>query len=586
MKKTSTKSNNTLLSLLGNGPTGSNKVISETLKDTAKRNKSKYNEWTKVLSGYEKLGQLIAQAIIDKPVDSSVAKPIKGKKALDNIPQKLEDTVVSNNTATNMAKTGRAFRSSGDETKAVGAVNRIYNLLKNANDKKILSNEISHNFDKENKTEDERRHKEFLNALKSMGLSGAKESPTAESGDKSENSMTSSLLDFVGSLGGASAAKTILRSLAGFLTSPLGIALMGITTFAALAIMLSGYLTDLVKQKMPDLSMPTADEASAVLKNGSRGDIMDKAEKITKTKPNSFEEAVSTLENYIKESPEKAGPLLDEYAKAAKDVKDLESKKENALKKPNNQEELAQIDEELSQAKIHLDEVEVKVNAAGGTSKLEKEKEQGKIAIPEMETRRYTQEGTGPKYLSPSIPGTGAQAKKREALREKEKAMGYIERPEAGQSESATGASTTPTTPNTTATPVSSTSSADSLRPEDFSSGSDYATAYAAKKNMENVDKLKSDMAAALAAPTTPTTASALTPESSGEIGKLAANLTNENNQMKLQENINAGTPMVMNNTTQSQTSKTKKPSVNSPIYVRVDEMTINQTVKKLVRAV
>lgn len=585
MKKTSTKSNNTLLSLLGNGPTGSNKVISETLKDTAKRNKSKYNEWTKVLSGYEKLGQLIAQAIIDKPVDSSVAKPIKGKKALDNIPQKLEDTVVSNNTATNMAKTGRAFRSSGDETKAVGAVNRIYNLLKNANDKKILSNEISHNFDKENKTEDERRHKEFLNALKSMGLSGAKESPTAESGDK-ENSMTSSLLDFVGSLGGASAAKTILRSLAGFLTSPLGIALMGITTFAALAIMLSGYLTDLVKQKMPDLSMPTADEASAVLKNGSRGDIMDKAEKITKTKPNSFEEAVSTLENYIKESPEKAGPLLDEYAKAAKDVKDLESKKENALKKPNNQEELAQINEELGQAKIYLDEVEAKVSAAGGASKLEKEKEQGKIAIPEMETRRYTQEDTGPKYLSPSIPGTGAQAKKREALREKEKAMGYIERPEAGQSESATGASTTPTTPSTTATPVSSTSSADSLRSEDFGSERDYATAYAAKKNMENVDKLKSDMSAALAAPTTPTTASALTPESSGEIGKLAANLTNENNQMKLQENINAGTPMVMNNTTQSQTSKTKKPSVNSPIYVRVDEMTINQTVKKLVRAV
>jgi hypothetical protein len=90
------------------------------------------------------------------------------------------------------------------------------------------------------------------------------------------------LFDFLKTL--ASKTGKLLLLLGEFLISPVGLALIGLTSFAALSIWLSGFLTDYIKKYMPDYSKITREESSSLLdtKNGkaSDRDLINAAEKI------------------------------------------------------------------------------------------------------------------------------------------------------------------------------------------------------------------------------------------------------------------------------------------------------------------
>jgi hypothetical protein len=137
---------------------------------------------------------------------------------------------------------------------------KIYYLMQVTRQSDLERRDAELNFAEEKKLEAEKRHKELLKVLSSLRLGTASKVAEEEGG--------SSLLDL---LGRASLASRLMNVLKWF-ASPVGLALLGVTSLVGLIALLSVGLDRLAKNKANDKALSPA-EARNILENASPQDI-------------------------------------------------------------------------------------------------------------------------------------------------------------------------------------------------------------------------------------------------------------------------------------------------------------------------
>ena len=314
--------------------------------------------------------------------------------------QRLEPTLQSETTNrdpmhSKVSDNSRAKVKKGDSLADV--LTKLYNLIKRISDDDIKRLELEKNFSKE---KDAKKLKFLENLANLLGnSSGDKNSKST----KEEEESKSTMMGFMKSLG--SSAKSVLGRLAGFLVSPFGIALLGVASFAALAIILGDYLQDWAKG-VSNMKQRTPQEIANALENGSDNDIMKQAEDITGQKPKDITEAVEVLRNYIKDAPEESKQYVSEYENAKDELESLKKEYTTAQKNGARPEEVDGIRSKLDQAQVDFRNLEIKVADKGGIDLLRQIVKEGNIAVPE---RKYEPESVV--AARPQV-GTGLKAEK------------------------------------------------------------------------------------------------------------------------------------------------------------------------------
>jgi hypothetical protein len=317
--------------------------------------------------------------------------------------QRLEPTLQSETTNrdpmhSKVSDNSRAKVKKGDSLADV--LTKLYNLIKRISDDDIKRLELEKNFSKEKDAEKLKFLENLANLLGNS--SGDKNSKST----KEEEESKSTMMGFLKSLG--SSAKSVLGRLAGFLVSPFGVALLGVASFAVLAVILGDYLQDWAKG-VSNMKQRTPTEIAAALENGSDPLIMKQAEDITGQKPKDITEAVEVLRNYIKNAPEESKGYVSEYD-GAKDeldsIKDEYTKAQNSGATP---EEVENIRSKLDQAQVDFRNLEIKIADKGGIDLLRKIVKEGSVEVPE---RKYNPEE---KVAPRPIVGTGLKAAKQQA---------------------------------------------------------------------------------------------------------------------------------------------------------------------------
>jgi hypothetical protein len=125
--------------------------------------------------------------------------------------------------------------------------------------------EVKKNFQEEAMNEDERRHKEFLNALKSFTASTGTATPVGgKTGGSSFLDMLMGMLDGIPWLSTIKKMIPFFGRLVSFFTGPVGMAILGITSALAFA----SWLSDQIKL-VPDMSKLTPKDATAIIESGN-----------------------------------------------------------------------------------------------------------------------------------------------------------------------------------------------------------------------------------------------------------------------------------------------------------------------------
>ena len=111
---------------------------------------------------------------------------------------------------------------------AADVITKLYNLIKKSHDDRIKEKELLKDFQNEKKEEDERKHKEFIKALlEARGLKGKEEEKEESEDEKKEKSL--SMLDMALDALEIKSGLSILKNIAKFFLSPLGVALLAYT---------------------------------------------------------------------------------------------------------------------------------------------------------------------------------------------------------------------------------------------------------------------------------------------------------------------------------------------------------------------
>jgi hypothetical protein len=277
---------------------------------------------------------------------------------------------------------------------------KLYNLIKRISEDDVKRLELEKNTLQE---KDAEKLKFLQNLANLLGnTDGKKDSKST----KEEEESKSTMMGFIGAFG--TGARAILGRLAGFLLGPFGIALLGVASFAALAIILGDYLQDWAKG-VSNMKQRTPTEVAAALENGSDPLIMKQAEDITGKKPKDIKEAEEVLRNYIKNAPEESKEYVNEYD-AAKNK--LDSIKDEYTKSRNNgavPEEVDNIRSKLDQAQSDFRNLEIKIADKGGIDLLRKIVKEGPVEVPD---RKYNPEA---QVAARPIVGTGLKAAKQQA---------------------------------------------------------------------------------------------------------------------------------------------------------------------------
>lgn len=147
---------------------------------------------------------------------------------------------------------------------SVDVLNRILAFLQKSHEIDTRTMEVKKNFQEEAMNEDERRHQEFLKALKSF-TSGGTATPVGDNkvgGFNIFDSLTS-MLDNIPWLSMIKKMIPFFGRLVTFFTGPVGIAILGMTSILAFA----SWLSDQIKL-VPDMNKLTPDQAAAVIGSG------------------------------------------------------------------------------------------------------------------------------------------------------------------------------------------------------------------------------------------------------------------------------------------------------------------------------
>jgi hypothetical protein len=180
---------------------------------------------------------------------------------------------------------------------------KIYYLMQVTRQADLERSDAELNFAEEKKLEAEKRHKELLKVLSSLRLGTATKVTEEEKG--------SSLLEL---LGGASVFSRLLNVLKWF-ASPVGLALLGVTSLVGLIALLSVGLDRLAKNKANDKALSPF-EARNILENSSPRDIeafggREYLEDIVKSGRQRAVEALAMPENTEEEKEAKRLTLLN-----------------------------------------------------------------------------------------------------------------------------------------------------------------------------------------------------------------------------------------------------------------------------------
>ena len=147
---------------------------------------------------------------------------------------------------------------------SVDVLNRILSFLQKSHEVDVRTMEVKKNFQEEAMNEDDRRHKEFLNALKAFTSGGT---ATPVDGKKAGGfNLFDSLLSMLDNISWLSTIKKMIPffgQLVRFFTGPVGMAILGITSILAFA----SWLSDQIKL-VPDMNKLTPDQAAAVIESG------------------------------------------------------------------------------------------------------------------------------------------------------------------------------------------------------------------------------------------------------------------------------------------------------------------------------
>jgi len=153
---------------------------------------------------------------------------------------------------------------------SVDVLNKILAFLQKSHEIDVRTMEVKKNFQEEAMNEDERRHQQFLKALKSFTSStGTATLVGGKTGGSSFLDMLMSMLDGIPWLSTIKKMIPFFGRLVTFFTGPVGMAILGITSVLAFA----SWLSDQIKL-VPDMSKLTPKDAAAVIASGDERMIM------------------------------------------------------------------------------------------------------------------------------------------------------------------------------------------------------------------------------------------------------------------------------------------------------------------------
>ena len=167
---------------------------------------------------------------------------------------------------------------------AIEVLNKMLSFMQKNREDDLKRKQTSMSFEEERQSEEQRRHEKFLKVLRDFTSVGATTTMV-----KKESEKDKSLFDEVADLFSKGA---FLARILPFLTNPL--------TLTIGAILAATYGLKKLAEAMPNLSIPTPQEAQNVLLNGTQGDIekeggYDKLADIIKNRPGIAKQA---LEDY------------------------------------------------------------------------------------------------------------------------------------------------------------------------------------------------------------------------------------------------------------------------------------------------
>jgi len=185
---------------------------------------------------------------------------------------------------TKMPSVGQVPSSEGFGGSAIEVLNKMLSFMQKNREDDLKRKQISMSFEEERQSEEQRRHEKFLKVLKDFTSVGATTTMV-----KKESEKDKSLFDEVADLFSKGA---FLARILPFLTNPL--------TLTIGAILVATYGLKKLAEAMPNLNIPTPQEAQNVLLNGTQGDIekeggYDKLADIIKNRPGIAKQA---LEDY------------------------------------------------------------------------------------------------------------------------------------------------------------------------------------------------------------------------------------------------------------------------------------------------
>ena len=480
--------------------------------------------------------------LIEKVLEISQSKTKKQERELKTV--KTDIPILHNEASVNDGKNKSTIIKNG-ETPAVNAINKIYSLLKSSFEKKILQADLNNDLYKERVAEDYRQHKEFIKTLeKLIGSKIEPEKKEEEEDDEEESGL--GIADFAG------VAAPSLGTLS-VLAVPASIVALGYMAGESRQAIeknpddpkhKDAPYARAWKQALKDFPELSDDERRA--KIGAGGYAAETTKREVQSQGSAVKDTI--LKQALLDSKP---PFTDEEIKSSfKEItqNDIDTfKQKNGLKPSESPKAPTQEDAATPQS-VPTQEPQVKPEVSTEPTVVP--------AKTTTDTPTESTTKTAPTQVASSTPVMPTAAP-----------SASIETPKPG--------------------------TADALKPENFKSERDYAQAYAAAKNLENAEALKPTSTATQVAAVTsphdfPTTASVtpLAPSSSGQLGAMASNMTNENNAMKIEQSMVAATPMVSNINTTAPGGKSKTPSPSVPIYIRSDEMTINHIIKSMVRVV
>lgn len=187
---------------------------------------------------------------------------------------------------TKMPSVGQVPSSEGFGGSAIEVLNKMLSFMQKNREDDLKRKQTNMAFEEERQSEEQRRHEKFLKVLKDFTSVGA----TTTTMVKKESEKDKSLFDEVADLFSKGA---FLARILPFLTNPL--------TLTIGAILVATYGLKKLAEAMPNLSIPTPQEAQNVLLNGTQGDIekeggYDKLADIIKNRPGIAKQALEDYE--------------------------------------------------------------------------------------------------------------------------------------------------------------------------------------------------------------------------------------------------------------------------------------------------